>query len=256
MIAWPTTTTARAWLSPGLGALTLVLVGTVAMLQRDRLAVRRRYAAAALRADSLEAAADTTRAVALRTLGDSQRAWQRRAVQRPQPSDALDRELRLQRVALTELHAEVRGLRAELASRDTVGEDSLGVRRATFAVDSTPYRGSVNVALPASGGRGSLRLDLRIDPAPIGLRVGCGPANADGIRPAAVTATGPRWLSVTLDRVEQEPGLCRSPALEPARRRWFDRVGIWAGYGATATPGGEVRHGVQIGAGLGVRPRR
>ena len=38
------------------------------------------------------------------------------------------------------------------------------------------------------------------------------------------------------------------------RRRWSDRLGVYGGYGVSASPGGEIRHGAQLGAGIRLWP--
>ncbi|MBK8002393.1 MAG: hypothetical protein IPK12_00270 [Gemmatimonadetes bacterium] len=58
---------------------------------------------------------------------------------------------------------------------------------------------------------GQLSLRVGLDPARLELRIGCG-APSGGIRPATVTAVGPRWLSLELASVEQDPAVCQAPA--------------------------------------------
>lgn len=62
-------------------------------------------------------------------------------------------------------------------------------------------------------------------------RVVCAAPNEQGIRTATVVAAAPSWATVRLDRVEQSPDLCASPALMPAARtnRRFPSVFVGAG---------------------------
>lgn len=236
----------------------LVLLGVSRCQLRE---AQGRYAAAALRGDSLEAAHDTTRRLSLsrrdslRLLGDSLAGVQRRAVQQGQRQDALDRALGLERVALSELRATVARLDARLASTGAVRDDSAtGARSATFDVQEPPYRGTAAVELPPPPAAGTLRLALALDPIALTARMGCSPAGDDGIRPATVTVTGPPWARVELGRVEQDPGLCRSPALEGTRGRWVAlRPYVGVGYGLLAPGGpGGVTTGWAASAGVGL----
>lgn len=195
---------------------------------------------AGLEADTLRAHLDTTRVVAI-GLGDSLRTVQRQAVQVKAERDALDNALQLERMATAKLTVQVERLALILDSSAPVTETAEGVRTAAFVVDSQPFFVEARVSLPRPPGAGSIALTVTLDPIPLEARQGCSDANAAGIRSAFLTVTGPKWAQVSLDRVEQDPGLCRSPALEPVHndgRAWWrklvDRVGISGGFGATA----------------------
>lgn len=197
---------------------------------------------AAARADSVEAANDTTRFVvaigAIRTLyGDSVRAVERRAVQIAPRLDALDRALQRITVANATLLARVSALQTTVLG--TVLVDSSDTRRASFVVDTTPYRGTAEVALPPQGA-GSLVLDLRVDPVRLRTRVQCGETTATGFRPATLVVSGPEWLRVQVDSTQQSPDVCNPPP----RRRWFDgRLSIGPSANLTCFPGGACRAG-------------
>lgn len=250
-------------LEKGLGAFVLVLLAVIGV---DGWRLRRAQSAAgqlALKADTLAAHLDTSHAIAIsrrdsiKLLGDSISGAQRRVVQVAQKSDALDKALNLERIALNELTAQVRTLSVKVASSGAVVTDTAtGTRSAHFVVDQSPYSGHADVSLPAHGA-GTLDLTISLPPAPIALRIGCG-SPVDGIRPATATATGPAWLTLSLGRVEQSPDLCHSPALQPAdSRSWLkrltDRAGVSVGYGAALTAG-KVNVGPAIIVGLKLWP--
>lgn len=210
----------------------VVLVAVVFLsIQSWRLrSAQQAAAAAALRADSTAAAVDTSRQLArqaLAVLGDSLAGAERRVIQQRQRADQLDRALGRERIALANATIRIRGLEATLAStgpvRDsTVGADS-SVRVADFTVRQPPFTVEATAALPPRPFPGSLRLGITLDPVPVQLRLGCGAADAGGIRPASATLLGPPWAALELGRVEQSAELCRSPALArkgPSRLKW------------------------------------
>lgn len=209
-----------------------------------------RHRELAMRSVNDAAAADSSRSVALsardslRLLGDSIQAVTRLTMQLRQESDALERALgQASRRARVGVRVRVDTLRVSTIA--AVSIDSADVRRATFRVDSTPWRATADVALPARG-PGTLALRVALEPAHLSLRSTCGPRNADGVRPASVVVTGPRWLELVVERTEQAPEVCNPPA--PARRRWLGAPAIVAGYGYTATAAG-VRPGAFVGIG-------
>lgn len=203
---------------------------------------------AALHADSLAAALDTSHAVALsrrdsiKILGDSMQAVSRRVFQVAPKNDALDRALGLQRVAIAALTVQVQALSARVTSAGPVTTDSAtGARSATFSIDSTPYHGTAAVWLPVSG-QGTMDLNVALERAAIALRLGCG-AKTDGIRSASATLTGPPWLALELGRVEQTPELCNPTTSRPGFvRRLISSCGVSAGYGFVLA-GGRVANG-------------
>lgn len=214
---------------------------------------RQRTAQAALTADTTRAHQDTSRLVvlaqrdSLRILGDSLRLVQRLVVQRQQSQDQLDRALNQQRIALAALTVQVQGLAARVRSDATT--DSAGIRLAHFQVRQAPYTVTADVRVPEPPQPGEMAVAVTLDPATIGLRLSCSRPNAEGIRSATATASGPPWLPLTVGRVEQDPSLCASPALTKAAPSWWRRLAphLSAGYGVTRAPDGTVQAGPQLG---------
>lgn len=219
---------------------------------------------AGLEADTLRASLDSTRVVAI-GVADSLRAVQRQVIQVKAEKDDTDKRLGLERIARAQLTAQVQRLEVIVNSSAPVTESAEGVRSAKFVVDSAPYFVTATVDLARPPGVGTIALSVNLDPINLEARQGCGPANAAGIRSAFLTVIGPTWATVNLERVEQDPGLCRSPALEPVHgdgRAWWrkaiDRVGVSAGLGATAGVGIDGKpstaFGLTIVAGVKVWP--
>ena len=258
----------------------LIVLAAFALLQTSRLAAsQRRTTAAALAADTLQASADTTRAlhIEVAALGESLRVSQRRAVQVAQRADALDRSLGLERVARDQLRSTITRLQADVRS-DTVFVDSAyGERRtarrgafgearaaderhAAFDLRSAPYSVHADVALPPPPTAGRMDVRIELDTLSLEMRVGCGIANAAGVRPASVTAVSPAWATVRLDRVEQAPGVCAADVRQPGRARWWAlesilaRFGVSVGYVAARTPSGAVVAGPGMAAAFKVWP--
>jgi hypothetical protein len=235
----------------GVALAVLFLAVRAASVDRAQSAAAR----AALVADTAIASHDTTRTLVLRlaSLGDSLRVVQRRAVQVDQQADALDRALGLERAARDSLATTIAGYRGVVRAdtvRDTVvvsasgrkNEEGRGggaspsdtVRRGTFDIRQAPYTVHAQVELPPPPAAGTMVLGVDLDTLRFEVRLGCGPPNAAGVRPAATTVTGPSWAAIQLDRVEQSPDVCA--ALGVAESRWapfkraFERVGVSIGY--------------------------
>lgn len=174
--------------------------------------------ALALRAYNDSAALDTSRALALsrkdslRILGDSLGGATRLAVQRTQERDALDEALGQERRATVALRVTIAALEASAVPSiaPVVTDTATGERRAVFHVERDPFTVDAAVRLPAAGPGILDTLGVRLKPARLGVRIGCEPKNADGIRPARVTATGPTWLSISIDHAEQDDDVCQS----------------------------------------------
>lgn len=217
--------TLKRWATPALIVLLVILLGAESCRLRS---AQREAALNALRADSTAAAADQTRKVGeraqaaiLKVLGDSLNGVERRAIQQQQRADALDRALGRERIARVEATARVAQLETILAGAP-VREDSTA-RVADFTVRQAPYTVTATATLPRPPLTASLRLGVTLDPIPLHLRLGCGPADRSGIRPASATLIGPTWADLQLGTVEQSPDLCHSPALTskgPSRLRW------------------------------------
>jgi hypothetical protein len=277
--------------------LTILLAGAAVfgIVQTVRLTNARNHTtAAALAADTLQASADTTRDIHIDVagLGDSLRASQRRAIQVAQRADALDRSLGLERVArdslrvtITRLQARVRG---DSVFSDSTSADSTNVggtfgggtygerraalrgaergtraadeRRAAFDLRSAPYTVHADVALPPPPDAGRMDVRVDLDTLALEIRIGCGVANATGVRPASVSAVAPKWATVRLDRVEQAPGVCAADVQQPGRSRWWAlesivaRFGVSVGYVAARAANGTVTAGPGLGVGFRVWP--
>ncbi|MGE3795689.1 MAG: hypothetical protein AB7I38_17435 [Dehalococcoidia bacterium] len=199
----------------------IVLLGVALAVQTYRLGrAEVRAQVEALARDSAEAAADSTRASSARVqavLGAELAAVQRRAAQQQQRADSLDRALGLERRARVVVELRADSLQA-LATAAVTADSADSVRRARFEVREAPYTATAAVALPRPPAAGSLSLRVGLDPAPLELRIGCGPAR-EGIRPATVTAVGPRWLSLKLATIEQDPAVCQAPAGLPRKKK-------------------------------------
>ena len=241
----------------------------VAMQREEERAAR-----AALVKDTLEAARDTTRAVRLigtggKSLFDSLRVVERRAVQTAQQADALDRALKSERVVRDRLEATIADLRSSavaetvfVADGASVGGAAASVRvlRATFDVRQAPYRVQADVTLAEPPARGRMDVRVALDTLGLELRVGCGAAGPEGVRPASVSVAGPSWASVRLGRVDQAPGVCapgvnsREGTTRSVLRRFVERFGLTVGYAAARTPSGTVVAGPAVGVGFRVWP--
>jgi hypothetical protein len=235
----------------------LALAGAFAWQRVKYSRLEAQHRALAMRALNAEAERDTTARVpfavrdSIRLLGDSLAAVTRLTMQLRGESDLLDRTLKQERVANQELTARVRELRiAQAPSTGPVAVDSSGVRRASFRVDSTPYHVTADVALPAPPARGSIDLRVRFDSARLTVRSGCLPKNADGVRAARVSLLGPAWLSMVVDRSEQDPEVCN--ATERVRVPWLGGPEIVGGAGRVFSSSGST-WGAFVGLGGHVR---
>jgi hypothetical protein len=251
-----------------------VLVILWALWGVDRLAVRQRAeeaaAKVALARDTLEASGDTSRTLPLiGVLGDSLRATQRRAIQVEQRADKLDATLKLERVARERLEASVVDLRASVKSdssvddtrgvgvRRTMGD---GVRRAAFDLRQEPYTVHADVSLPEPPTRGRMDVSVELDTLALDVRVGCGVAGTEGVRPASVTVVGPAWALMRLSRVEQAPSVCSASSRAAESERWsallrfVQRFGVSMGYAAARSSTGAVVAGPGLVAGFRLWP--
>jgi hypothetical protein len=225
---------------------------------------------AVLAQDTVEAARDTSRALPLiGVLGDSLRAAQRRALQVGQRADKLDASLKLERVARERLEASVVALRASVKSDSSIDDTrgvgvrrSLGdsVRRAIFDLRQAPYTVHADVALPEAPARGRMEVSVELDTLAFDVRVGCGAAGIEGVRPASVTVVGPAWALMRLSRVEQAPSVCSASPRATESGRWSgllrfaERFGVSVGYAAARSSTGAVIAGPGLAAGFRVWP--
>lgn len=220
--------TARRWWEPSsveLAAMAIALL--VAMLSwRTTRNLRAERDALALRAYNDSARADSSRQLAdvlkdaKRVLGDSLAGATRLVVQQRQQNDQLDYALGVERTFRVALTARIDTLLAlAVPSVAPVAIDSLDVRHAMFHVEHQTFTATLGVSLPAAGP--AILDSLLVNPAParLALRIGCEPANGDGVRPARVTVTSPTWMAVSVGAAEQSPEVCQVAAVH--RSNWL-----------------------------------
>ncbi|GAC1683170.1 MAG: hypothetical protein NVS9B3_00990 [Gemmatimonadaceae bacterium] len=228
------------------------LFALVYVTEEARVAsARAAHAAAALRASNAEALADSTRRLAGVT-GNSAVLWQRRAVQLSIERDRVDRALRVESAARASIAARYSSLQRTVASDAAVLSIRGGARTATFALRDGPFALTARADLPPTGS-GTLAVHVAADPIRLDVRVTCGAVD-DGIRAASIVIAAPSWLTVTATDVAQSADVCRSPALARSPRRWYDRLGVSAGYGIVSLPDGTLRAGPVLAAGVRLWP--
>lgn len=219
-----------------LGYLVLILTVVAGFLVHELHAAQKSAHAYAFTADSAQAAADTTRRVAgkaLALLGDSLTAVTRRSVQMSQGVDALDRELKQRRVAETALTAQIDSLHSVTLGATTMLPDSS--RHAEFQVDTTPYHVHADVRVPAPPAASTLSLKISLDPAHVGIRIGCSALpNSAGVYSAQSTVVAPDWLALSIDTVTQDRGVCAKSAPAPVTH-WYTRPRVLVPVTAIAT---------------------
>jgi hypothetical protein len=204
-------------------------------------------AALALRAYNDSAALDQSRALALsrkdsiRILGDSLTGQTKLAVQRKQERDALDKALSQSRISLVALQVTIDKLKAaQVPSVAPVVVDTAGVRHAAFHVEHPPFTVDLGVSLPAKGAGVMDSLGVVVQPAHLSMRIGCQDPNRDGVRPARVTTTGPKWLSIFIDSAEQDKDVCQVVGAQGTS--WLRRLllpfapELYLGIGASVDP--------------------
>lgn len=203
----PTLTTLTTHLGFALAAVFGAL-GVYQAYRAHRLA--RAVQVAALRGDSLEAALDQTRVIA----ANDHDAYVRRIVQATVHANALEDSLGLERRARYVATVQVDTLRAFIMRAVVAADSADSVRRAHFEQVAPPYHLSADVALPRTG-TGTLSASVALDPLRLAATVGCG-KGVGGIRPATLIFEAPRWATVTLDSLHQDPAVCNAPAGLPA----------------------------------------
>lgn len=210
------------------------------------------------------AALDTSRNLALsrkdslRILGDSLAGVTKLALQQTQKSDALDKALGESRKVLVSMTLTIDSLRAvHVVSVAPVSIDTSNgqnIRRAMFHVERPIFTADLAVSLPAAGAGILDSLSVNVKPVKVGLRIGCQDKNANGIRPARVTAVGNKQVSIFIDHAEQDADVCQDHAGQ--RTSW---LGVFlpsfaAGVGLGANPipmirgkAGEIQPSIWVG---------
>ena len=163
----------------------------------------------AFRADSIAAAADTARMLALATLDSTTNAWQRRIVQVELRADSIDRELRLRPVV--EIPGELRI--DTLRIYDTVPAappENDSIQEYRFEGDDGPFQYIGGAAINIFQRRGIFDVNIYQDePALVRTRVSCG-AEA-GVRSAHVTMFADDPFSLVPGQVQADPDVCNPP---------------------------------------------
>ena len=174
-----------------------------------------------LRADSLEAVADTTRLLATRA-GD---VWARRLLQSELKADSLDKALKLKPKVVIRTEVVVDTLR-EYVTAPVIGDS---IRFAQFHVRRDPFTVDADVILPPPPDNGSLSVRVALDPFTLGVRVGCGPRTG-GVRSATATVEAPPWASISLDRVQGTPDVCNPKGSSGRMSPWLLGAAAVAGW--------------------------
>lgn len=237
----------------------LVALALTVRVEEHRLGkAERQVQALALHAVKAAAERDSTRDVAATSrkvadlLGDSLRVAERLMVQGTQRADALDRALARERKARYKMIAAVDSLSRVVASATAV-QGSDDVRRARFDVRQAPYTIGADVAIPAPPDSAHMAIDVALDAIPVEVRVGCGSPDRHGIRAATVDAVTPAWAKVRLERLEQVPEVCASPALTSSSKRGerqFAFTPLTAGFGRALSLDGRWSWALFLGGGF------
>jgi hypothetical protein len=243
------------------GVVLLVLLRWVVGRMDENQRVEAKAKQAVLAQDTVEAARDTSRALYIEgVLGDSLRAAQRRAIQVEQRADKLDATLKLERVAREQLEASVVALHTTVKSDTVFVARGDSIRRAAFDLRQEPYTVHADVSLPEPPAPGRMEVSVELDTLALDVRVGCGAAGSEGVRPASVTVVGPAWALMRLSRVEQAPSVCSASPRATEGERWsafarfVQRFGLSVGYAAARSPNGTVVAGPGLAAGFRLWP--
>jgi len=156
----------------------------------------------ALRVDSLYAVEDTTRIV----FADSLRTFELRAIQAETRADDLDRELDVRSRARADLVVVAEPLDTVVTSPASI--DSVGSREATLSIYRTPYTVEAHVSIPLEPLPAIWQLRIGLDPIPLNVRLSCATDSDFDVVPAFVQVTAPRWATIGITNVQQEPGIC------------------------------------------------
>jgi hypothetical protein len=203
----------------GIGRILVIalVLGLVLWLAISRWQLHRERSAhenAELRADSLEAVNDVSRravlsaADAMRILGDSLQAMERRGVQL------------------------AGGVKTDAFDRAT-GRTSVVTRRSSDLRAGPRYVADARVEVPAPPRAASLALGVRLLPIALSTRIQCGEA-VNGIRPASMAVIGPTGYNLEVEPLQLNARVCNEDFGRPKGLRI--PIG-WAGGLAAVTFG-------------------
>lgn len=204
------------------------IVGTAGYLYAQSLV--NNYRDQAFRADSVAAAADTARLLALQAVSDSVTVYQRRVVQVELERDALDEELQLRPVI--EIPGELRFDTVRIVDTVTAEpSEEPGRQEYEFEGEDPPfaYRGVASIwPLEYRG-----IFDVRVyqgQPIEISTRISCG--DESGVRSAHVTMLADDPFSVLPGQVRADPDVCNP--FRPPVFSFSKGKALWAGFGFLA----------------------
>jgi hypothetical protein len=236
----------------GIGRILVIalVLGLVLWLAISRWQLHRERSAhenAELRADSLEAVNDVSRravlsaADAMRILGDSLQAMERRGVQLAGgvKTDAFDRATGRTSVVRGGVTVTPSAIVTTTTSSQPTRVDSVDVRIAVFHVDSSGaragprYVADARVEVPAPPRAASLALGVRLLPIALSTRIQCGEA-VNGIRPASMAVIGPTGYNLEVEPLQLNARVCNEDFGRPKGLRI--PIG-WAGGLAAVTFG-------------------
>jgi hypothetical protein len=187
----------------------ILLLGSVVVGVAYALSRIGAYRDQAFRADSIAAAADTARLLALKSLDDSTNAWQRRIIQTELQLDSIDRELRQRPVVRIAAGIRVDTIRIIDTVMARPGDED-GEQRFDFSGREPPfgYDGLAIIFQNPPRGVFDVRI-FQVDPIPIHARITCGAS--PGVNTASILFMAEEPFSVVPGRVEQDPFICNRP---------------------------------------------
>ncbi len=193
----------------GIGVGVVLGLGLVTALYVRGETWRRRAVESALRADSIEAVLDTSRTYLSGELALSER----RAVQLRILNDSLSKALKRSASSRAVIRITPRVVDTVLlveAARDTTP--------ATLTTYSEPYTIGLSLT-PAPRDTTRVRIAIRSDAARLVVTNQCGePRN--GVRPATIAITTPRWLPAVIDTAQTQQVVCNDRILERLKHGW------------------------------------
>lgn len=191
--------------------------------------LERELVAETIRANNELARADSTHKL-LMGQRDSTDAWTKLAVQEKIRADDLDKRLKRETRAKADLQIRIDSLVAVIRGATT--EDTAGTRYGVFPPKHAEWLTiGAKVALPKPPGIGTIEITAVPDPILIGVRQQCGLPDTRGVRQASVVVTGPRWATVTLGALVQDPGVCMPQIV----KKTSSKFKLGAIFGAAAT---------------------